>query len=144
MPIFEKKDNKKFFREKLNNWSLELEKEILSRLKRMADEGYALAIREAGYENRTGNLQSSIGAIVSKDGKEVYRAGFNTILKGSEGKSKGIALATKYMPRVGYGLVYVAGEHYSFFVENLYGLNVLAATEIYMKTEFRNFLSKIR
>lgn len=78
------------------------------------------------YTDRTGNLRSSIGYTVFKDGKKV-KANYQISEKGSNGgkisKKKAMSLAQQFANEVGskfpkgYVVVGVAGMNYAFFVE---------------------------
>lgn len=73
------------------------------------------------YTDRTGNLRSSIGYLILKDG-EIISRNFQASKKGSEkqkGLSQGIAFANSIAaayPR-GFVLIGVAGMHYAAYVE---------------------------
>lgn len=93
------------------------------------------AVNSAGYEDQTGNLKSSIGGVVLKNGKPVTYKGFQPIKQGSEGTSTGLdflntIIHTQGTFTSGYGIIVVAGMSYATYVENHHGRNVLKASEL--------------
>lgn len=79
-------------------------------------------VREArmkgDYIDQTGNLRSSIGAIILLDGQIVSRSGFEVVMGGSSGTNEGLTYAQQIAaayPR-GVALVVVAGKDYAAHV----------------------------
>lgn len=79
-------------------------------------------VREArmkgDYIDQTGNLRSSIGAIILLDGQVVSRSGFEVVMGGSSGANEGLTYAQEIAaayPR-GIALVVVAGKDYAAHV----------------------------
>ncbi len=79
-------------------------------------------VREArmkgDYIDQTGNLRSSIGAIILLDGQIVSRSGFEVVMGGSSGTNEGLTYAQQIAaayPR-GVALVVVAGMNYAAHV----------------------------
>lgn len=79
-------------------------------------------VREArmkgDYIDQTGNLRSSIGAIILLDGQIVSRSGFEVVMGGSSGANEGLTYAQEIAaayPR-GIALVVVAGKDYAAHV----------------------------
>lgn len=79
-------------------------------------------VREArmkgDYIDQTGNLRSSIGAIILLDGQIVSRSGFEVVMGGSSGANEGLTYAQQIAaayPR-GIALVVVAGKDYAAHV----------------------------
>lgn len=79
-------------------------------------------VREArmkgDYIDQTGNLRSSIGAIILLDGQIVSRSGFEVVMGGSFGANEGLTYAQEIAaayPR-GIALVVVAGKDYAAHV----------------------------
>lgn len=100
-----------------------------------------------GYDDQTGNLRSSIGYRIYKDGKPWKDGGFQNVTvtnqKGETVKGNGEADAKvaldKYglaydIPMNGWTLVIVAGMSYATYVEAK-GYNVLHLTNIEMQKE---------
>lgn len=83
------------------------------------------------YKDQTGNLRSSIGAVVAIDGKIEWQSSFSTVKQGSEGARQGkdfaMSLVSQY-PK-GIVLICVAGKDYAVHVSNR-GLDVLDSSEL--------------
>ena len=87
---------------------------------------------ERGFTDRTGNLRSSIGYVVFKDGKPVTEY-FIQKNDGKEGVEKGRELAEQIgKETAGYTLVVVAGMNYAVCVESK-GRDVLTSGELKAK-----------
>lgn len=92
--------------------------------------------RENGsYIDQTGNLRSSIGYVILKDGVIYQNGGFNSSShKGTDGK-EGADKGEKFMKKLiseyrkGLALIVVAGMEYSAYVEAK-NYNVLTSAEI--------------
>ena len=99
------------------------------------------------YNDITGNLRSSIGYAVLKDGF-VYKDDYQRAGQGSDG-SKGVneskrlitELASEY--NTGLSLVVVAGMDYAVFVENIDSKDVLSGAIIGTENFIRQTLDKI-
>lgn len=91
-----------------------------------------IAKETRGYTDRTGNLVSSIGYVLVKDGRVVQSPSFDQTLDGATGAQQGeefaIQKAAELIPR-GFGIVVVAGMDYATYVEAT-GRNVLTRSEI--------------
>lgn len=80
-----------------------------------------------GFINHTGNLRSSLGAAVFKDGNMVFRTAFETILNGAKGSQEGMRavdeVASEYTDVI--AKVMVAGMDYAQKVEDIDTKDVL-------------------
>lgn len=91
------------------------------------------AVENGNYTDHTGNLRSSIGFVVAKDGEVVEEGGFWHIGNGDTGVAEGRSLAvSKASGTSGVTLVLVAGMSYAKRVADL-GYNVLDSAEIVAK-----------
>lgn len=83
------------------------------------------------YKDHTGNLRSSIGYVITVDGRIIHSSSFQTVKQGKDGSSKGAAyvksLARKF-PQ-GICLIVVAGMNYASYV-SAKGLDVLDSSEL--------------
>ena len=81
------------------------------------------------FEDDTGNLQSSIGYIIGKDGKEMFEAvnGADEYIQEHEGRAEGLRLARAVLKENsnGWVLIGVAGMEYGIYVEAR-GINVIS------------------
>ena len=109
----------------------EVERQIIESLCRIGEEVVTLAKlipSERGFTDRTGNLRSSIGYVVCKDGQPIKIA-FEAVKGGHEGVHTGQKLALEVGANSeGYTLVVVAGMNYAVYVESK-GRDVLTSAE---------------
>src|SRR5690606_24498546 len=87
---------------------------------------------QGGYDNHTGNLRSSTGYIIHKDGKVVYE-NFKESPEGTDKKTgleEGRKLAFgEHRSSRGWGIILVSGMEYASWVENK-GYDVLTGARI--------------
>lgn len=109
-----------------------------------------VARRSGSYKDQTGNLRSSIGYLIAKDGK-VVAENFKESDKGSDkstGKFKGnrLAVEVSLSHKGGYVLVGVAGMEYAAAVEAK-GYEVVSGAntqcEKYLKEVVKSIFKKI-
>lgn len=86
---------------------------------------------QPNYIDWTGNLRSSIGYVVVKDGKIVNEKGFEVVKDGHEGSELGREYAEQLATQVqsGYALIVVAGMGYASYVTNK-GYDVIDSAEL--------------
>ena len=90
------------------------------------------AVNSGNYTDQTGNLRSSIGFVVSDEGRVVEDGGFWELggIEGpSVGREKAYALAAQSS---GIALIIVAGMDYAEYVADK-GYDVLASAELLME-----------
>lgn len=118
----------------------EIDNQTLGQFKRVL--ARALKIQRAkvratgGYNDDTGQLRSSVGGIIYKDGKilhedfELAPYGTNKEPGLKEGRSKALA---ELRESSGWGITIVAGKEYASWVQTRHGLSVLrdASKELY-------------
>lgn len=90
--------------------------------------------REFGsYKDQTGNLRSSVGYVIVRDGQIVGNSGFDRVLEtATDGPLAGSRLAEKLAADYDVGqiaLIVVAGMHYAIYV-TAKGYNVINSAEI--------------
>ena len=104
-----------------------------------------IARETRGYTDRTGNLVSSIGYVLVKDGKTIENPQFSQAMEGAEGVQEGeqyaIQKAAELIPN-GIGIVVVAGMEYASYVEAT-GRNVLTKSEIEAKSMAKVMAQKL-
>lgn len=83
------------------------------------------------YTDRTGNLRSSVGAVVVQDGKIVGRRGFEKVNHGVDGDAEGRDYAESLAKNSPSGtvLIAVAGKKYASYVADK-GYDVLDSAEL--------------
>lgn len=97
---------------------------------------------EQGFHDQTGNLRSSMGYVVFKDGVAVHE-GYEQVKEGSEGVQAGRKLANQVGQNTkGIVLVVTAGMNYATYVEAK-GRDVLASAEILAQQEFPRMLDEL-
>jgi hypothetical protein len=120
---------------------------ILNRLILIGETFVKNARENGSYNDITGNLRSSIGYIILKDGSKV-KDNFAQSAKGSD-KSTGVKKAKQLLAElkvnysVGYVLVVVAGMQYAAAVESK-GKDVLTASSIIAKNDLKAAIDSIR
>lgn len=136
----------------------EIEDTILAMLIEAGENAITTAIESGTYQNITGNLRSSIGYVIAKDGMIIKEGGFRKIQgrgenyqkaqfttqngknvsfwargksgDGAEGSKKGIEFARNLISKMpGFTIVVVAGMDYASYV-NSKGLDVLDSAQI--------------
>lgn len=124
----------------------EVERQIIESLCHVGEEAVKLAKLippERGFHDQTGNLRSSIGYVVVKDGKPV-NVSFGAVKGGHEGVNEGQRLALQVGSRQtdGYALVVVAGMNYAVHVESK-GRDVLTSAEKYAEKQIAKELADL-
>ncbi len=116
---------------KLDEWV----EECISNLEFVGEECVAEARTSGSYTDRTGNLRSSVGYVVVKDGKIVKKGGFQhvngTKKSDKNGEEDGEQYAESLVGRYPEGivLIVVAGMNYAAYV-SAKGFNVLDSAEL--------------
>lgn len=101
--------------------------------------------REYGsYKDQTGNLRSSIGYGVYKDGQPLAIGDFHQVSKGTDGAIEGRALLDRIAGQYpnGYALIVVAGMNYGVYVEAR-GYNVLSSAELLAEKELPRMINDL-
>lgn len=124
----------------------EVERQIIESLCRVGEEAVKLAKLippERGFHDQTGNLRSSIGYVVVKDGKPV-NVSFGAVKGGHTGVNEGQRLALQVGSKIteGYALIVVAGMNYAVHVESK-GRDVLTSAEKFAEKEIAKELADL-
>ena len=106
---------------------------------------------EESWKDGSGNLRSSIGYIVVRDGEICKSGGFERVNGPKRDKSSedGSAEGRSYAERLaanyptGYALIVVAGMEYAAYVEAKANKDVLAGGEIFLKKEVRKLVRRL-
>ena len=101
---------------------------------------------ELSWIDRSGNLRSSIGYIITHRGKIVKYSDFQQVKQGSEGAKTGKDFAAQIAKQYSaeYVLVVVAGMNYAEYVEAKDNKDVLATPELFAKKELPKMLEKLK
>jgi len=96
--------------------------EIIKTLTSAGEQLLTIAREGHGYKDRTGNLSSSLGYVVTRRGRIVRRSNFNPVsVTGSDGAMSGESFAENIAGQYAsdeYALIVVAGMRYASCVEN--------------------------
>ena len=108
-----------------------IEQLIIYNLSNVGEQCLTEARNTNSYKDQTGNLRSSIGYTIVKDGRVIRQSDFAVVRKGSEGKSEGEQFARSLASKFSDGivLIVVAGMNYASYV-SAKGYNVLDSAEL--------------
>ena len=96
------------------------------------------------YKDQTGNLRSSIGYIITADGRVIKSSDFAIVKSGSKGAKDGLAYAKKVAKEFPQSvcLIVVAGMNYAAYV-SANGYDVLDSSEILADQMTESLLKKL-
>lgn len=99
---------------------------------------------EVGFTDQTGNLRSSIGYVIFKDGVAIHES-YMQVKEGGTGVNVGLALAKRVGAKYteGIALVVTAGMNYAIHLEAK-GRDVLASAETLAKQELPNMVEELK
>jgi len=139
IPKFNRNDIAKMLAEKYTV----IDQALLLRILRVGEAFVKQARDTANFKDRTGNLRSSIGYIILKDGKDIYE-NFKSRAGGKDGveKAREVAAALKIKYPKGYVLIAVAGMDYAAAVESL-GYDVITSSAADAATNLKQSLSEL-
>lgn len=97
-----------------------------------------------GFTDQTGNLRSSIGYMIFKNGVAIHES-YPQVKEGNEGVVKGQTLAKKVGAKYieGVALVVTAGMHYAVYLEAK-GRDVLTSSELLAKQELPKMVEDLK
>lgn len=145
-PLWDNRTIEKMF----DRWQDKAEEKMIKILQRAGEEFVKIARQNApanSFYDHTGNLRSSIGYVIVRDGKVVAYS-FAKSSKGSDGSkgmnkgfqvAKGIALSY----RKGMVLIGVAGMEYALKVESIEGKDVISSATEETEEWLRSFNAKL-
>lgn len=102
--------------------------------------------QEESWIDRTGNLRSSVGYVISHNGNIVKYGGFKKAFSGSLGTYDGKRFAESIVSKhkTGYALIVVAGMNYAEYVEAMDNKVVLASAELFARKELPRMMEKLK
>lgn len=124
------------FRAKLNVKIEDMKETIIERLQYIGESAVKRAREVGNYEDRTGNLRSSIGYSVLWNGETVAEGGQQQITgsqgNGEDGLGESQTLLNKLKGEFPKGAVLIvcAGMQYAWYVENVHHRDVLVSAEL--------------
>ena len=122
-----------------------VEQAIIYNLSYVGDECLKAARLSSGYTDQSGNLRSSIGFRLLKDGELITESTFEVIKDGKEGSEKGVAkleTISASFPK-GIVLVFVAGMEYAGYVADT-GRDVLDSAALLADKLVPEMLNKVK
>ncbi len=131
----------------LLNRKEELERLLIKRFTMIGEECVRIARESGSYNDITGNLRSSIGYVVLKDGQAVVEGASKQYSgpkgDGSDGPAAAEALLTQLQAKFPTGIVLIvcAGMNYAAYVENVRHKDVLTTAELLMESLIRKHLT---
>ena len=145
MPIKPSEEFITIVEEQLHTFNDRIEDLLLNGLIRIGERAVNIARQHHRYKDQTGNLTSSVGYAIVKDGKVVMESSFEqTRPTATEGSNKGRSFAhslAKAYPE-GIALVVVAGMNYAAYVERR-GLGGMTEAELRARNDAEKLLVKI-
>lgn len=127
------------------------EERIYRLLQRAGEEFVKIARKKGNYQNHTGNLRSSIGYVIIKDG-DILTENYEQSTSGTD-KQTGIREAKRLVSELasvysdGWVLVGVAAMPYAVYVEAINNLDVISVatdhTEDWIKKQSRKLFDKL-
>ena len=111
---------------------------VIARLQQIGETFVNNARANGDYGDVTGNLRSSIGYVIVKNGKKIFGSDFGVVKNGRDGQMKGKAHIATLISQFqkGYVLIAVAGMDYAAAVESK-GKDVLTASSNIAKKQLR-------
>ena len=99
----------------------------------------------SNWSDRSGNLRSSIGYIVTIDGQIAFESDFQLVLGAQEGSETGRAYARALasLHPSGIALIVVAGMNYASYVEAMETKQVLAGAEVQGRAIVEKMLAEL-
>lgn len=99
---------------------------------------------EISWNDITGNLRSSVGYGVFKNGNSVIESAFDRVKQGTEGQSKGKQVLQQRKANSDYCLTIVAGMEYADEVEARDNKDVLATAELETRARAEVYMPKLK
>lgn len=134
-----------FIKKNIEDFLKRLDQAILMRLQRVGEAFIINCRNNANFGDRTGNLRSSIGYVVLKNGKAHVRGGFIPVKGAKEGATIGqqaLARIAEQYPQ-GWVLIGIAGMSYGIFVEAR-GFSVITPFAFEAKAELEAAIQELQ
>lgn len=110
----------------------EAEDLVIEKLQYIGERAVKEARQKGAYKDRTGNLRSSIGYVILKDGVRVAEGAPQRFASGDSGVTNSKLLLNELQAQFpqGYALIVCAGMEYASYVEDIHGLDVLTSARL--------------
>ena len=111
---------------------------------KVINRGRITAEKGRDFTDQTGNLRSSIGYVITLDGRIVQESSFEVVKNGAEGAEQGRSFAHKLAQQFPSGvcLIVVAGKSYAKYVAAR-GYDVIDSSEILARQLIPNMLKQL-
>ena len=121
-----------------------LEAIFIRRMFYIGDKCVTVARSTDSYEDQTGNLRSSIGYVIAKDGKIIGNSTFEAVKGGAEGSAEGLEFAKKIVAQFPEGivLIVVAGMNYAKHV-SAKGYDVLDSSQLEAEAQVKRMIKQL-
>ncbi len=108
-----------------------MERTIVYRMQIIGEQVLNQARSAGNYQDQTGNLRSSVGYVIVRDGIIIKTSDFATVKDGAAGSKEGESFARSLAERFNKGivLIVVAGMNYAYYVKKL-GYDVIDSSEL--------------
>lgn len=118
---------------------------VITQLAYIGEECVRIARQGGTYKDRTGNLRSSIGYVILRDGQPIIRGQERQYKDGTEGAGAAETLLGTLRGEFPKGIVLIvcAGMKYAAYVEEIHHRDVLASAELTAKSLARQLLNGI-
>jgi hypothetical protein len=142
-PLFDDNDLNNFY-DRFQEWT---EEKFLTLFTYLGENFVRLARENGNYRDHTGNLRSSIGYGVVRDGR-ILSQDYQMAGQGSEGQ-KGVTRSRMLVETLaqefstGWALIGVAGMDYALFVENLSGKDVISSSAVATEMLMREIIKQV-
>lgn len=143
-PLFSSRDVDRWF----STFTNRAEEKMYRTLQRAGEVFVRHARLYGNYKDRTGNLRSSIGYVIVKDGN-ILNENFAPTTKAGTDKATGLREAKKLSRKLastysqGMVLICVAGMNYAAYVEAIDSLDVITSAGLKAEDDLRKQLTKI-
>lgn len=142
-PLFDDEDIDRFF----DKFQKKADAKFIETLKYAGETGVKIARESGRYNDITGNLRSSIGYAILKEGKPLYEdyteGPRGTDRKTGVQRSKRLVEQVSKTAKTGFALILVAGMDYALYVENMDNKDVLSGAVTETEKFLRETLNKI-
>jgi len=114
--------------DQLINWAAQNEQKFIIALSYIGEEFVNNARSIDTYKDQTGNLRSSIGYVIAKNGR-ILNSNYLQFVKGSKGRPMGMEVAIEAAEEHPNGIVLIvtAGMSYALYLETM-GFDVLSGS----------------
>ena len=141
------KFTKKEIEKHINDWLDKVDDAILLMLQQVGETFVTNARANGAYTDRTGNLRSSIGYVILKNGFQYFGGDFVLVREGQEGikigKKRLNELIAEFKQHRGWVLIGIAGMHYASAVEAK-GKDVITGSSLIAISELKAAMKRIR